>query len=95
LDAAPVGSVEYPRGFERLRRERVLASELDQGGLGIGMGIAYTPGASAVEILRNFELCTERKVICFTHIRGAGGGLGGFGGLQEVLPDKRTFANGH
>jgi dihydroorotase len=51
------------------------------------MGIAYTPGASAVEILRNFELCAERKVICFTHIRGAGAGVGGFGGLQEVLTD--------
>ena len=66
---------------------RVLAEELDQGGLGIGMGIAYTPGASAVEILRNFELCAERRVICYTHIRGAGGGVGGFGGLQEVLTD--------
>lgn len=65
----------------------VLASELDQGGLGIGMGVAYTPGASAVEILRNFELCAERRVICFTHIRGAGAGVGGFGGLQEVLTD--------
>jgi dihydroorotase len=65
----------------------VLASELDRGGLGIGMGIAYTPGASAVEILRNFELCAERRVICFTHIRGAGGGIGGLGGLQEVLTD--------
>ncbi|MGE0552120.1 MAG: amidohydrolase family protein [Gemmatimonadales bacterium] len=65
----------------------VLSSELDDGGLGIGMGIAYTPGASAIEILRNFELCAERRVICFTHIRGAGGGTGGFGGLQEVLTD--------
>ena len=71
---------------------RVLGSELDQGGLGIGMGIAYTPGASAVEILRTFEVCAERSVICFTHIRGAGAGLlnagiGGFAGLQEVLTD--------
>lgn len=63
----------------------VLTSELDQGGLGIGMGIAYTPGASAIEILRNFELCAARRVICFTHIRGAGAGVGGYGGLQEVL----------
>jgi len=59
----------------------VLSSELDEGGLGIGMGIAYTPGASAIEILRNFELCAERRVVCFTHIRG------GFHGLQEVLTD--------
>ncbi len=65
----------------------VLAGELDHGGLGIGMGVAYTPGASAVEILRNFELCAARRVICFTHIRGAGAGVGGLGGLQEVLTD--------
>ncbi len=65
----------------------VLATELDHGGLGIGMGVAYTPGASAIEILRNFELCAARRVICFTHIRGAGAGVGGFGGLQEVLTD--------
>ncbi len=63
----------------------VLAGELEHGGLGIGMGVAYTPGASAIEILRNFELCAERRVICFTHIRGAGAGVGGFSGLQEVL----------
>lgn len=65
----------------------VLATELDRGGLGIGMGVAYTPGASAVEILRNFELCAERRLICFTHIRGAGAGASGFSGLQEVLTD--------
>ncbi|MEO8452440.1 MAG: amidohydrolase family protein [Gemmatimonadota bacterium] len=64
-----------------------LVNALDQGALGIGMGVAYTPGASAFEILRNFELCAERRVLCYTHIRGAGAGLGGFGGLQEVLTD--------
>lgn len=64
-----------------------LARALDEGALGIGMGVAYVPGASAVEILRNFELCAERRVICFTHVRGAGGGVGGLIGLQEVLTD--------
>lgn len=72
-----------PAAIATVRAE--LAKDLDLGALGIGMGIAYTPGASAIEILRNFELCAERRVICFTHIRGAGGGVGGFGGLQEVL----------
>lgn len=66
---------------------KALAYDLDQGALGIGMGVAYTPGASAIEILRNFELCAERKVLCYTHIRGAGAGIGGFAGLQEVLTD--------
>lgn len=67
-----------------------LGKSLDEGALGIGMGIAYTPGATHFEILRNFELCAERKVICFTHIRGAGGGVGGYPGLQEVLTSAMT-----
>lgn len=57
-----------------------LTRGLDEGGLGIGMGIAYTPGASQLEIYRNFQLCAERKVVCFTHAR-----LGGLAGLQEVI----------
>jgi len=64
-----------------------LTRALDEGALGIGMGIAYTPGASAFEILRIFELCAERRVLCLTHIRGAGAGVGGLIGLQEVLTD--------
>ena len=54
---------------------------LDEGALGVAMGIAYVPGASRTEILRNFEVCAERKVLCFTHMRG------GYEGLQEVLTD--------
>ena len=57
-----------------------LARALDEGALGVGMGIAYTPGASALEIYRNFQLCAERRVVCFTHVRG-----GGLAGLQEVV----------
>lgn len=74
-----------PAVIATVRTELVRA--LDQGALGIGMGIAYVPGASPFEILRNFELCAERRVVCFTHIRGAGAGVGGFPGLQEVLTD--------
>lgn len=59
-----------------------LARGLDEGALGVGIGIAYTPGASAQEIYRVFELCAERRVICFTHLR-----TGGLAGLQEVLAD--------
>ena len=58
-----------------------LNRELDEGALAVSMGIAYVPGASRVEILRNFEVCAERKVLCFTHMRG------GYEGLQEVLSD--------
>lgn len=62
-----------------------LARALDDGALGIGMGIAYIPGASALEIYRNFQLCAERKVVCFTHLRGTNGD--GLLAVQEVVTD--------
>jgi N-acyl-D-aspartate/D-glutamate deacylase len=58
-----------------------LVRGLDEGALGIGMGISYTPGASPGEIFRNFELCAARGVVCVAHLRS--GGLG----LQEVIAD--------
>ena len=62
-----------------------LARGLDDGALGVGMGIAYTPGASSVEIYRNFQLCAEHRVVCFTHMRGTV--RPGLTGLQEVVTD--------
>jgi N-acyl-D-aspartate/D-glutamate deacylase len=49
--------------------ERQLTRELDAGGLGIGMGIEYTPGASRAEVIRMFRLAAARRVPVFTHIR--------------------------
>ena len=62
-----------------------LTRGLDEGALGVGMGIAYVPGASALEIYRNFELCAARKVVCFTHLRGTNGD--GLLAVQEVVTD--------
>ena len=58
-----------------------LTRALDEGALGIGMGVAYVPGASRYEILDVFGMCAARTVMCFTHVRT------GFEGLQEVLTD--------
>ena len=58
-----------------------LRRELDAGALGIGIGVAYIPGATGLEIYRLFEVCAERKVICFTHVRDA------LPGVQEVVGD--------
>lgn len=49
-----------------------LRSELDAGALAIGMGIAYTPGATRHEVLEMFRLAAERRVPVYTHMRGAG-----------------------
>jgi dihydroorotase len=62
-----------------------LTRELDAGALGIGMGIAYVPGASGREIYRNFQLCAARQVVCFTHVRNTGGD--GLIGVEEVVAD--------
>ncbi len=52
-------------------RER-LRSEIDAGGLGVGMGIAYTPGATRHEVIEAFRLAVEKRVPVFTHVRSAG-----------------------
>jgi N-acyl-D-aspartate/D-glutamate deacylase len=45
---------------------------LDEGALGIGMGIAHTPGAGREEIFRVFQLAAKRKVPVFVHVRSTG-----------------------
>ena len=49
-----------------------LNHELDAGALGIGMGIAYTPGATRSEVIQMFRLAAERGVPVFTHVRSSG-----------------------
>jgi N-acyl-D-aspartate/D-glutamate deacylase len=63
--------------------ERGLAA----GALGVGMGPAYTPGASREELLRVFELAARRKALAFIHMRSAGEVEpgGSVDALQEVL----------
>jgi N-acyl-D-aspartate/D-glutamate deacylase len=49
-----------------------LRAELDAGGLAIGMGIQYTPGATRLEVIDMFRLAAERGVPVFTHVRSFG-----------------------
>jgi N-acyl-D-aspartate/D-glutamate deacylase len=67
---------------------RLLRTGLNEGALGIGMGVAYTPGASAKEIYDVFELGASRQVPVFVHLRSAGPVYpGGLSALQEVMAD--------
>ncbi len=52
-------------------RER-LRKELDAGGLAIGMGIQYTPGATRLEVIDMFRLAAERGLPVYTHMRSTG-----------------------
>jgi N-acyl-D-aspartate/D-glutamate deacylase len=61
---------------------------LDEGGLGIGLGIAYMPLTSREEILDLFQLAANRKVPVFVHMRNAGPVEPGVvDALQEVISD--------
>ena len=64
--------------------EAVVQKGLDEGGLGMGMGIVYTPTASADEILNLFYLAAKFKRPVFVHMRSTGNVISA---LQEVITD--------
>jgi len=61
---------------------------LDDGALGIGMGIAYVPLATREEIFELFRLAAERKTAVYVHMRNGGPVEPGvIDALQEVIAD--------
>jgi N-acyl-D-aspartate/D-glutamate deacylase len=59
-----------PEQIEAIRNR--LRTELDAGGLAVGMGIQYTPGATRLEVIDMFRLAAERSLPVYTHMRSAG-----------------------
>lgn len=59
-----------PEQIEKIKSR--LREELDAGGLAIGMGIIYTPGATRLEVIDMFRLAAERTVPVYTHVRSSG-----------------------
>jgi hypothetical protein len=59
-----------PEQIEAIRER--LRSQLDAGGLAIGMGIQYTPGATRLEVIEMFRLAAERGLPVYTHMRSSG-----------------------
>ena len=71
---------------ERDRIAREVRRGLDEGGLGLGMGLAYTPTAPPAEILSLFGLAAEWTRPVFVHVRhGSAGTPGIVESLQEVI----------
>ena len=66
-------ATDEPASPERIRAmQQRLRSELAAGGLGIGVGINYTPGASRLEVIEVFRVAAERGVPLWPHLRAAG-----------------------
>lgn len=73
-----------PEQAERL--VKLVDQGVRNGGLGIGIGITYTPGASHEEIYSMFRLASHLGTPVFTHIRNSQQTNGdGLAPLQEVL----------
>jgi cytosine/adenosine deaminase-related metal-dependent hydrolase len=61
---------------------------LDDGALGVGLGIAYVPKDTREQILQVFQTAAPYKLPCFVHIRNGGPVEPGVvDALQEVLAD--------
>jgi len=61
---------------------------LEDGALGIGIGIAYVPLASRAEILDLFRLAAEKKTAIYVHMRNGGPVEPGvIDALEEVIAD--------
>jgi len=61
---------------------------MDEGALGMGLGLAYTPSATHEEILNLFYLAAQWKRPVFVHVRDSGTSTPGiFESLQEVIAD--------
>jgi dihydroorotase len=66
----------------------LLRRGLEDGALGIGMGIAYVTEASRAEIFEVFQFAAEHKATLFVHMRNSGPAEpGAIDSLQEVLAD--------
>ncbi len=82
-------AVERPTTAEE--RRQILGrmrQGLDEGALGIGMGIAYIPLATRDEILEIFRLAAERQAVIYVHMRNSGPVEPGVvDALQEIIAD--------
>ena len=73
--------------------EALIRRGLDEGALGVGMGIAYVPLASRAEILGIFRLAAQKRAVIYVHMRNGGPVEPGVvDALQEMIAD--TAATG-
>lgn len=66
-------ATDQPATAEQIEKiQQRLRDQIDAGALGVGMGIAYVPGATRLEIIDMFRVAAERQLPVYTHMRSAG-----------------------
>lgn len=72
LGAAPAGANQSASELQLSALEAALTQGLAEGGLGLGFGINYSPGATREEIERLFAVAARHQVPVFVHTRAFG-----------------------
>lgn len=91
LGASPAGANRAAGPVELKAISDSLRRGLDEGALGIGFGINYTPAAEPAEIEALFRVAAERKVPAFVHTRAFG-----IGAIREAIEaSRKTGASLH
>jgi len=85
LGPMPAGA-NLPANEAQLRAmEGAIRRGLDEGALGVGFGINYSPGATTAEIERMFRVAAERGATSFVHTRAFG-----IGAIREAIGAAHT-----
>ena len=85
LGPLPAGANAPADAAQLTALEGAIRRGLDEGGLGVGFGINYSPGATTEEIERMFRVAAERKATAFVHTRAFG-----IGAIREVIDAARA-----
>jgi N-acyl-D-aspartate/D-glutamate deacylase len=72
LGATPAGANRVAGAPELAAMKAALHRGLDEGALGVGFGINYTPAAEPAEIEAMFRVAAERRATAFVHTRAFG-----------------------
>lgn len=80
LGANPAGANQSADSAQLDSLGAALRRGLDEGALGVGFGINYTPAASPAEIEQMFRVAAERQATAFVHTRAFG-----IGSIREII----------
>lgn len=85
LGPNPAGANKVANAEEVKAMEKATRLGLDEGALGVGFGINYTPAAEPSEIEALFRVAAERKVPAFVHTRAFG-----IAAIREAIATAKT-----
>jgi len=97
LPARPARWADEPLSPEEVKTLiAMLQQGLEEGGLGVGIGLSYTPGASREEIWRAFQVAAQNDVLTFVHVRHTGTAepASTVDAIQELIADAASVGGG-